>query len=133
MIVMKQNCCASFDTVSRAVVIGHAVVGPDARDLAGIGYYFAARENDLIDVGHYGLGVGTFIGSTVVWIPVCLWLILVENEFSLETALASTVPTSFRPLITSSSPTSCMVNRAFIRCWPYSVFFGRRPNAGRWD
>jgi predicted PurR-regulated permease PerM len=70
-----------FDKVSRAVVVATLASAVAQGVLAGMGYYFVGMDSVfLLMFLTILMAMIPFVGSTVVWLPVCLWLYFYEGH-----------------------------------------------------
>lgn len=96
-----------FDTVSRAVVMATLLSALAQGILAAIGYFVAGVEKTvLMTLMTTVLALVPFVGASVVWVPVCLWLVFVEQRIVAGAGLAlycasvvSTVDNLIKPYI----------------------------------
>lgn len=78
-----------FDHVSRAVVIATLLSAVVQGLLAGIGYYFAGLESVfLLMMLTTVLAMVPMVGTSLVWIPACLWLYVYDGRAGAAIGLA---------------------------------------------
>ncbi|MEY3458240.1 MAG: hypothetical protein RL215_1397 [Planctomycetota bacterium] len=71
-----------FEVLVRAVVAGSLISAIVQSLLAGLGYWLAGIESVFLLVAATALmGMVPFVGASLVWFPVALWLILGEGRF----------------------------------------------------
>lgn len=103
----EQELIDEFDKVSRAVVVATLAAASAQGILAGIGYYFAGvNAVFLLTVLTAVLALVPFVGAGSVWLPVCLYLYLVEDRLVPAVGLAiwggavvSTIDNLIKPYI----------------------------------
>jgi len=70
-----------FDRVSRAVVVATLASAVTQGILAGFGYFLAGLDSVfLLILLTTLLALVPFVGAAAVWVPTCLWLILIEGH-----------------------------------------------------
>jgi len=76
-----QELLDQFDSVTRAVVTAMLLAAFSQALLAGIGFYVAGVGSVfLLSVLTMLLALVPFVGSTIVWGPVCFWLYAVQGR-----------------------------------------------------
>jgi predicted PurR-regulated permease PerM len=71
----EEQLIQQFDNTARAVVVATLLSALAQGLLAGVGFYFAGLQSVfLLTVLAMLLAMVPFVGTTVVWIPACLWL-----------------------------------------------------------
>ena len=79
--VYVKQIIEEFDKVSRAVVLATAASAVAQGVLAGLGYYFAGMDSVfLLMFLTMLMAMIPFIGSTGIWLPVCLWLYFYDGH-----------------------------------------------------
>ena len=102
-----QELLDQFDGITRAVVVATLLSAFVQGLLAGLGYYFAGVNSIfLLTVLSMLLTLVPFVGTALVWVPVCLWLYAVEGRSFAALLLAiyciavvSTVDNLVKPLV----------------------------------
>jgi predicted PurR-regulated permease PerM len=102
-----QELLDQFDGVTRAVVVATLLSAFVQGLLAGIGYYVAGVGSVfLLTALSMLLTLVPFVGAAMVWVPVCLWLYVVEARTMAAVVLAaycvgvvSTVDNLVKPLV----------------------------------
>lgn len=102
-----QELLDQFDGITRAVVVATLLSAFVQGLLAGLGYYFAGVNSIfLLTVLSMLLTLVPFVGTALVWVPVCLWLYAVEGRSLAAVVLASyciavvsTVDNLVKPLV----------------------------------
>ena len=73
----------------RAVVAGSIASALTQTILAGLGYWFAGLQSVFLLMALTALtGMVPFVGPTLIWIPVCAWLVFVEGRLMAGAGLA---------------------------------------------
>jgi predicted PurR-regulated permease PerM len=76
-----QELLDQFDSVTRAVVAAMLVAAFSQALLAGIGFYVAGVGSVfLLSVLTMLLALVPFVGSAIVWVPVCFWLYTMQGR-----------------------------------------------------
>jgi predicted PurR-regulated permease PerM len=79
--VYERQLIGQFDTMTRAVVVATLLSAFVQGLLAGVGFYFAGLQSVfLLMVLAMLLAMVPFVGTTVVWVPACLWLYFYEGR-----------------------------------------------------
>ncbi len=102
-----QELLDQFDGITRAVVVATLLSAFVQGLLAGVGYYFAGVGSlFLLTALSMLLTLVPFVGTALVWVPVCLWLYAVEGRGLAAIVLAaycigvvSTVDNLVKPLV----------------------------------
>ena len=77
----EQQLIEQFDNTARAVVVATLLSAFVQGLLAGVGFYFAGLQSVfLLMVLAMLLAMVPFVGTTVVWVPACLWLYFYEER-----------------------------------------------------
>lgn len=77
----ERELLSEFDRVSRAVVVATLLSAVVQGTLAGIGYFFAGLESVfLLMLLTTVLAMVPMVGTSLVWVPACLWLYLYEGR-----------------------------------------------------
>lgn len=103
----EEELLREFDSVSRAVVMATLLSALAQGILAAIGYFVVGVDKTiLLTLLTTVLALVPFVGASVVWVPVCLWLIFVEQRTFAGVGLAlycagvvSTVDNFVKPYI----------------------------------
>jgi predicted PurR-regulated permease PerM len=103
----EEQLLAEFEVLVRAVVAGSIACALAQMILAGLGYWFAGLHSIFLLMALTGLmAMVPFVGATLVWIPICAWLIIGEGRMLAGVGLAiyctlivSTVDNVVRPWI----------------------------------
>jgi len=70
-----------FTQISRAVVLATLLSALVQGSLAGIGFYFAGvKAVFLLTVMAMLFAMVPFVGTTIIWVPVCLWLYFIDQR-----------------------------------------------------
>jgi predicted PurR-regulated permease PerM len=84
-----QTLIDQFDSVTRAVVVATLLSAFVQGLLAGAGYYAAGvRSVFLLTALTMLFTMVPFVGSAIIWAPVCLWLFAVEGRMTAAVVLA---------------------------------------------
>ena len=84
----EKELLVEFDRVSRAVVLATFLSALAQGVLATIGYYFAGMDSIiLLFLLTSFMALIPFLGAASVWVPCCLWLALVQNDWTAAIAL----------------------------------------------
>jgi predicted PurR-regulated permease PerM len=102
-----EQLLTEFDKVSRAVVVATLLAAVAQGLLGGIGYWLAGFDAVfLLTILTAVLAMIPFVGATAVWLPCCLWLLIVEQRPWAAGLLAlygvsvvSTVDNIIKPLV----------------------------------
>jgi len=102
-----QELLDQFDGITRAVVVATLLSAFVQGLLAGVGYYFAGVSSlFLLTALSMLLTLVPFVGTALVWVPVCFWLYAVEGRSLAAIILAvycmavvSTVDNLVKPLV----------------------------------
>lgn len=85
----EEQLIDQFDNITRAVVVATLLSALVQGLLAGVGFYFAGLGSVfLLTVLTMLLAMVPFVGTTVVWVPVCLWLYFYEERMLAAVLLA---------------------------------------------
>lgn len=103
----EEQLLAEFEMLVRAVVAGSIASALAQTILAGLGYWFVGLDSIFLLMALTALmAMVPFVGSTLIWIPVCVWLALGEGRPVAGAGLAiycvvivSTVDNIVRPWI----------------------------------
>lgn len=77
----EQQLIEQFDNTARAVVVATLLSAFAQGLLAGVGFYFVGLQSVfLLMVLAMLLALVPFVGTTVVWVPACLWLHFYEGR-----------------------------------------------------
>ena len=103
----EQELVAEFGNVSRAVVVAILLSAVVQGILAGIGFYFAGLDSVfLLTVLTAVLAMVPFVGAAAVWVPCCLYLYFVTDQWGgaiglaiYGTAIISTADNVIKPLV----------------------------------
>ncbi len=86
----EEQLITQFDGISRTVVVATLLSAFVQGILAGIGFYFAdVGSMFLLTILTMLLALIPFIGAAAVWLPVCLWLWLVDGNWIGASVLAA--------------------------------------------
>lgn len=80
---------AEFSTVSRAVVLATLLSALAQGIMAGIGFWACGIDQVfLLTILTTCLALVPFVGAAAVWVPVCVWLYVMENRMGAAIGLA---------------------------------------------
>jgi predicted PurR-regulated permease PerM len=103
----EQTLLDEFEVLVRAVVAGSIASATAQAVLSGLGFWFAGLESMFLLMAMTAvLAMVPFLGASLVWVPVCLWLAFGEGRMMAGLGLAiygivivSTVDNVIRPWI----------------------------------
>lgn len=103
----EQQLIAQFDSLTRAVVLATLLSALAQGALAGMGYFAAGVGSvALLTVGTALMAMVPFVGATIVWLPVCLYVYFYEGRHTAGIALAiysivvvSSIDNVIKPLV----------------------------------
>ncbi|MFC1757385.1 AI-2E family transporter [Planctomycetota bacterium] len=85
----EKELLSEFDSVSRAVVMATLLSALAQGLLAGIGYYFVGFDTVLmLTMLTMVIAMIPVVGAAAVWVPACLWLLIVDNRTGAAIGLA---------------------------------------------
>jgi predicted PurR-regulated permease PerM len=85
----EEQLIDQFTQISRAVVLATLLSALTQGLLAGIGFYFAGVSAVfLLTVLAMLFAMVPFVGTTIIWVPTCLWLYFVDDRPVAAIALA---------------------------------------------
>jgi predicted PurR-regulated permease PerM len=85
----ERELLAEFDRVSRAIVLAMILSALLQGVTAGIGYYFAGMPSlILLTALTATAALIPFIGPAIVWVPVCLYLLIIQENWIAAVLLA---------------------------------------------
>lgn len=103
----ERQLILQFDSLTRAVVLATLVSALAQGALAGVGYFVAGVGSvALLTVGTALVAMVPFVGATIVWLPVCLYVYFYEGRHAAGIALAvysivvvSSIDNVIKPLV----------------------------------
>lgn len=103
----EKQLIAQFDSLTRAVVLATVLSALAQGLLAGVGYFVAGVGSvALLTVATALMAMVPFVGATIVWLPVCLYLYFYEGRHVAgiglavySTVVVSSIDNVIKPLV----------------------------------